>query len=293
MLQLCRMEGWDGYRYFLAVVRQGSISAAAETLRVNHTTVSRRIASLEAQLDTRLFERRKTGFVPTPAAAQLIAAAEQMEAGANHISRLSLAQDVRLEGPLRVTAPLAILHYVLVPALADFVRDHPRIELSVQGSDEITSLVNCEADVAVRVTSAPMETLHGYRICDSVSALYVAPAFLLKHGIEAGTAMSKDDLDWISQDEEVTRTSWHKRLFSRGRLVCRADNKLTAIDAAVQGLGVVELPKLIGRREPRLVQIPDYEIKSDKSIWLLYHRDLRNSARVRAFVDAIRAARIG
>ncbi|MDF1606995.1 LysR family transcriptional regulator [Hoeflea sp. YIM 152468] len=287
------MENWDEVRYFLAVVRQGSISAAAETLRVNHTTVSRRIAALEAQLDVRLFDRRKTGFVPTKEAAQLIDAAEEIEAGAMRISRLALAKDTRLEGVLRITAPLVLMHYVLAPIFAAFKRDYPDVELYLQGSDEIYNLINRESDVALRVTAAPMETLYGYKVADTYSGLYAAPSLLAERCVDAAQACSVDDLNWISEGEDVSRPSWHQHLFPNGRLACHCDNKLTAINAAVQGMGVIELPTVLGKAEPGLVRLQGYEVKSEKGIWVLYHRDLRNTARVQAFVSAMRAASIG
>jgi len=286
------MEDWDGFRYFLAVVRKGSISAAAETLRVNHTTVSRRIAALEQNLDTRLFDRRKTGFVPTAEAARLIAAAEEIEAGAKRISRLSLAQDTRLEGALRVTAPLVLIHYLLIPIVAAFGRNYPGIDLFLQGADEISNLINREADIAVRVTAAPMDTLHGYKICDNYSGLYAAPSLLAERGLDAASCLSADDLDWIAHDDDILRSSWHNRLFPAGRCACHTDNKFTAIDAALQGMGVIELPTLIGNAEPGLERLTGYEMKSSQGIWVLYHRDLRNTARVRAFVDSMRTAKI-
>ncbi len=291
MLHKRRMENWDDYRYFLAVVREGSISAAAQTLRVNDTTVSRRISALEAELDTRLFDRRRTGFVPTAEAVCLVPAAEEIEAGAKRISRLTLAQDRRLEGPLRVTAPLILLHYFLMPIAAQFSAAYPGITLHLQGADEIVNLINREADVAIRVTAAPMDTLHGYRICDSVAGLYASPALLARRGLHAATALAAEDLDWIAQDDDVARATWQGRFFPAGRQACHCDNKVSAIGAALQGMGVVELPVLIGDAEPGLERLPGFTTTSDRGIWVLYHRDLRNTARVRAFVDMVRSAR--
>lgn len=291
VLQKCRMEDWDGYRYFLAVVREGSISAAAQTLRVNDTTVSRRISALEAELDTRLFDRRRTGFIPTSEAVRLIPAAEEIEAGAKRISRLTLAQDMRLEGMLRVTAPLSLLHYFLLPIAAQFAAAYPGIALHLEGADGVANLINREADVAVRVTTAPMDTLHGYKIGDTVSGLYASPALLARRGLDASTALAAKDLDWIAQEDDVARGNWQGRFFPAGRQACHCDNKVSATGAALLAMGVVELPVIIGDAEPGLERLHGFEATSDKGIWVLYHRDLRHTARVRAFVDMVRAAK--
>lgn len=288
MVQKRRMENWDDYRFFLAVVREGSISGAAQRLRVNHTTVSRRIASLEARLDVRLFERRKTGFTATTEATLLMATAEEIEAGAGKISRLSLSGDTRLSGMLKITAPAMIVHYLLAPVLADFSKDYPEIELHLDSSDDVASLVNREADIAFRVTSAPTETLFGFKLPDSVSGLYSAPKYLEDRALNAANALKCDDLDWIAQDNELSRNSWHNRLFPKGRMACAVNSKPTAIATALCGMGVVELPVRIGNAEKNLVRLKGYEAKIDKGIWILFHRDLRNTARVRAFVSAVR-----
>lgn len=287
------MEDWDSYRFFLAVVREGSISGAAETLAVNHTTVSRRISALETQLDVRLFDRRRTGFVPTSEGAQLIAAAEVLEAGAKRISRLSLAQDTRLEGALKVSAPLVLVHYVLAPLVSKFASRYPDIDISLFGSDDISNLVNREADIAIRVTASPMDTLIGHKLADSFSGLYASPSYLEANGLTAENALERRDLNWVVQNEEVSRTSWHNSIFPDGKASCRTNNKVTAISAALQGMGVIEMPTMIGDSEPRLTRLAGYEEKSAKSIWVLYHRDLRHTARVRAFVDLLRSDPFG
>lgn len=287
------MENWDDYRYFLAVMREGNISSAAAKMHVNHTTVSRRIAALETRLDVRLFDRRNTGFTPTTEAAILFDAAQEVEAGAGKISRLSLSRDTRLTGVLRVTTPWVILNYLLSPVLSDFTTRYPDVDLRLDSSENFANLVNREADIAVRVTSSPLETLHGFRLADTTTGLYASPQFLKKNDVTADTALQRNDLNWIAQKEEISRTGWRNQYFPKGRMACGVDKKPAAIAASLADLGIIDLPIIVGDQENRLVRLKGYEAKSDKGIWVLFHRDLKNTARVREFVSTIRKTKLG
>lgn len=282
------MEDWDDYRFFLAVMRMGSASGAAQTLKTNHTTVSRRIAVLETRMGVRLFDRMRTGYFPTIEATRLLAAAEGMEASAHRLARLANAKDNRLTGKLVVTAPPVLIHYLLMPIVSDFRSIYPDITVHVDSTEKTSNLVSREADIAIRVTNAPLETLIGSRLTTNTNGLYVSAGYLDARSLTAKDGVDHDDLDWISVNGDDSDTSWQSRLFPRGREACRTDSKLTAIAAALSGLGIVELPQLIGDAEPRLVRLEGVELKSDKDIWILYHRDLRQTARVSAFVSEVR-----
>ncbi len=282
------MGNWDDYRFFLAVIRAGSVSGAAETLNINHTTVSRRISALEARLGFRLFDRMRTGYLPTAEATRLLPAAEQMEMNAHQLARLSSAQDARLSGTLAVTAPPALVHYLLMPIVARFKRLYPDINVHLDGTDKISNLVSREADVAIRVSNSPMETLVGKRLAANRSGVFATRSYLADRVLTERTATERDDLDWISVVGDEGHSRWQAQHFPRGREACKTDSKMSAIAAALAGLGVVELPELIGDAEPRLVRLEGIEFKPDKDIWIVYHRDLRQTARVNAFVTEVR-----
>lgn len=278
------MENWDDYRFFLTVARKGNVSAAASELGLNHSTVSRRISALETRLGMRLFDRLRTGFVPTAAAMTLIEAAEQLERGAHRIGRLANAKDARLAGKLTVTAPVAFLRYVLMPIAAQFHASYPDVELHLAGSDRISNLASREADIALRIADSPTDTLVGMRLAPNRAALFAAPDLLDRLDTDAASAGRLNDMPWISVEgcEDLSR------VFREGKATCHVNDKMSAIGAAVAGLGVVELPEMIGNAEPRLVRLGGIPAWTDKDIFILYHRDLRHTARVRAFVATVR-----
>ncbi|MFZ1492805.1 MAG: LysR family transcriptional regulator, partial [Candidatus Competibacter denitrificans] len=152
---------WDDYRYFLAIEQAGSVLAAAKRLGVNHTTVLRRIASLEKRLGVRLFERLRTGYTPTAAGEELrevIGRVQQMLINAEH----QLAgKDLQLSGIVRIATTDTLSSSLLLPHLGAFRRLHPRIQLQVVSSHQMVNLTHREADVAIRATNHPPDNLLG------------------------------------------------------------------------------------------------------------------------------------
>ncbi len=167
---------WDDLRYFLSVGRQGSLSAASKQLNVNHSTVLRRIASLEHKLGVRLFERHPTGYVMTLAGEELRArlanVADQIESAQRQLS----GRDIALSGSIRITTTDTLAHGLLTPYFAKFRRVQPGIQLQLTMSNAFFSLSKREADVAIRPSNTPPENLIGRRV--GRRPLFMAPALI-------------------------------------------------------------------------------------------------------------------
>jgi molybdate transport repressor ModE-like protein len=145
------MKNWDDIRYFLAVARGGSVRAAADALGVNHSTVIRRIVQLEKLLGSKVFEKLPSGYRLTPAGAEIVDLAEQMEAKSDQLETRIFGRDQGLRGKLRITLAPALASGLLMPDFARFSATHPEIELEVVASQGPINLVKREADVALRV----------------------------------------------------------------------------------------------------------------------------------------------
>jgi DNA-binding transcriptional LysR family regulator len=282
------MDDWDDIRFFLAVARTGRTTSAARHLSVNHSTVSRRIAQLEERIGTRLFDRLATGLMLTPAGNELIEAAEQAELNVSRFSLGASARDARLAGRLTVTAPPLLAYHLLMPMIGFFSSRNPQIEVEIKANDDFASLTRREADVAIRATSAPQDALLGHRLVTNESALFCSQAYLDARGFDAADAARRRDLDWIWFDRAKGRPAWASSFFPDGRIAARVDSKSTAAAAALANLGVVELPVIVAATNRALVRLPGLAVKSDRDVWILYHRDLRHTARVQAFVSDIR-----
>jgi molybdenum-dependent DNA-binding transcriptional regulator ModE len=149
--KLHHMIDWDDVRYFLAVARGGSVRAAAERLSVNHSTVLRHIAQMEERLGARMFEKLPSGYRLTGAGEEVLEFAGQMEAASNRLETRIFGRDQSARGLLRVTLVSPFATHLLMPDFAEFARLHPEVELEILPSDEPVSLMNREADVAIRV----------------------------------------------------------------------------------------------------------------------------------------------
>ena len=277
---------WDDYRHFLAIEQAGSVLGAAKRLGVNHTTVLRRIASLERRLGVRLFERLRTGYTPTTAGEELrdvVLRVQQALLDAEH--RLS-GKDLQLSGVVRVATTDTLSAGLLLPHLRAFRELHPRIQLQVIGSNQFANLTQREADVAIRATNQPPDNMLGRKIGLARSAVYGAPRYLRERGHD----LASDRHDWIGLDETLAHLPeyrWLERRVPPERIVLRLNNLLHKVAAVKDGHGIAPLLCFLAEREPDLIRLTEPEPLFDTDIWLLGHPDLRQVARVRAFMDFI------
>ncbi|MBL8254754.1 MAG: LysR family transcriptional regulator, partial [Candidatus Competibacter sp.] len=274
------------YRHFLAIEQAGSVLGAAKQLGVNHTTVLRRIASLERRLGVRLFERLRTGYTPTPAGEELrnvILGVRQVLLDVEH--RLS-GKDLQLSGVVRIATTDTLSHGLLLPHLRAFRQLHPHIQLQIIGSNQIVSLTRREADIAIRATNQPPDNMLGRKIGLARSAIYGALSYL----DERGHDLASDRHDWIGLDETLAHLPeyrWLERRIPSERIVLRLNNLLHKIAVVKAGHGIAPLLCFLAEREPDLIRLTEPEPLFDTDIWLLSHPDLRRVARVRAFMEFI------
>lgn len=274
------MRDWDDLRFFLAVARHGGVTAAAARLKVNHSTVSRRIAALEAATGAALFDRLPDGYALTAAGAAVLERAQTVEEAMAAVAMALSAHDTQLQGPLKVTAPVAFCTHVLTPLLAEFLRRHPAIEIALVPSDDVARLSRREADVAIRATRQPPENLVGRRLCGQATAVYGAHAYLAEIGRTGGPHR------WVAGLDDGPPPAV-EAAFPPVRTVCRVDGKLAALAAVKAGLGLGVLPCRLGDNDPALCRLPGFAPAPAPDIWLLIHPELRHLPRVRAFADYI------
>ena len=278
------MKDWDDYRYFLAVARKGSIRAAAAALRVNHSTVSRRIDAFEDRAHARLFERLPSGYVLTEAGEHILELVERIEADAIAVGRRLAGRDSELSGTLRVTLPNTIATRLVMPDLVAFSDAYPDIDLVIDVSLSMADLARREADVAIRVSNDPPGNLVGRRLVKYARAIYASEEYLARHDVVSGT----EKLEWIGWNDTVTKPQWVRESPYPDAVVRhRVPNTMAHLEAARNGMGICMLPCFIGDTEPTLRRLPPGHAEPDREIWLVTHEDLRRTARVRHFMDFV------
>lgn len=286
---------WEDLRYFAAVARGGSISAAARELGVNHSTVLRRLDSLEQSLGVRLFERLQSGYVMTGAGETLRGRLGAIEEDIGSAQRAVGGLDEELRGPIRLTTTDTLAHGLLMPYLQRFQEQHPAVQLQLVVNNSFLNLTQREADMALRPSNTPPANLVGRKVGAVATALYASRAYL-RRADRAGIA--RDDWAahrWVAPDESLAHLAaaqWLAERVPPAQVAVRADSLLTMVDAARHGMGVAPLLCLLADRERTLEQLAPPDPRFHTQLWVLSHRDLRNVARIKALsqflFDALR-----
>ncbi len=270
---------WDDMKLFLAVARCGSISGGAKQLGVQHSTVSRRLRAMEEKLGTRLVERKRSGYELTPAGDQIKQSALQIEREMLAVDETLLGKDANLVGPLRVSAINNMASSVLMPIFARFSATHPRVELHINVSNMDVSLAQREADIAIRLTNSPIDTLIGKRMLTVASTIYGNREYLENVRQRGGEPR------WIGVSCCQFHKSWTKQYGQQQAHSFYSDDTLLTLAAIREGLGVSYLPCFMGDTEPLLQRYSDPDPRHDLGLWVLLHPDLKRTARVLAFRD--------
>lgn len=266
-------DNWDDLRYFLALAREGSVSGAARQLGVQHTTVARRIQSLEKHYAIRLFDRTSHGYSLSADAHTLVAKAEAAEAAILQVQRSLQATDRRLAGAIRLTLPGGLYEPILAEDIADFCRHYPDIELELQVTKGLMNLAGREADIAVRFTATPPESLVGREI------------FKLRHGIYCSKTLTErcpSDIPLVLWGSDIELPAWAREYFPEARVGLRVDTLPSMYAAVAAGMGVARMPCYYpNSRNAAQVMLLPYELpRSGWGLWVLNHIDLRRTPRV-------------
>ncbi|WP_372749698.1 LysR family transcriptional regulator [Litorivivens sp.] len=275
------MKDWDDMRYFHAVAEGGSLSAASRLLGVNHSTVFRRMNQLEERLQARLFDRLDNRYQLTDSGRQLLTHIRQVANVMDEVERQVVGRDTLLEGSIRVTCPDTFLDWVVPEVVAAFCRRYPRITIELRAEQERLDLARREADVALRATNAPPDYLVGKRLGQMGWSFYAHPAL----GAVAATLPASDPAPLIAPEGkllQVPACQWLDKQLSRFQVTARAGSLRAAAALAKQGLGLALLPAEAGEG---LVRVAEPLRNFDTGIWILYHPDMRQNARLNCFVQ--------
>ena len=285
------MDDWNDHRLVLAVARAGSLAGAAKALGVDHSTVFRRLLSLEARLGLALFERGPGGFYgPTGAGARAAAAAERMEGEALGLARDLTGLDQRLSGRLRVTCSETLAYRLLTPWVARFRAAHPGVVIELAVDSRVLDLSRREAEVALRVARPREGDLWGRKLADVAWTVYGARDYLAAVPALSGPAdLPRHPLiGWDDGMSGVNAAAWLAEAAPAEAVVYRTGSLVNQFVAARAGIGLAALPCYLGDPEPGLARaFPDAVPALTREMWIVTHADLRQTARVRAFFDVV------
>lgn len=281
-----REPTWELYGTFLAVMREGSLSAASRALGLAQPTVRRRIEALEGALGAPLFTRATNGLVPTEAATAALPHVEAMATAARAVARMASGPAGAERGTVRITASEVVGAEVLPEILASLARAAPALSVELALTNRSEDLLRREADVAVRMVAPTQSALVARRVGEVAIGLFASVEYVAAHGVPARV----DDL----RAHRIVGPDRDRRALdalaaaglpvSAKDLALRTDSdlaQLAAVRAGV-GIGVAQVP--LATRDARLVRVlPRLAFPLD--VWVVMHEDLRALRRVRRVFD--------
>lgn len=277
---------WDDLRFFLAIARHKNLVGAATRLGVDATTVGRRIARLESELGSDLFDKEHSGYSLTPSGERLFTLAEEMERTAITAGRLISGERARFSGKVRISLSEGLATWIVAPALKQFAATHPDIQIEIAATNGFLSPSKREADIAVMLARPKRGNLVTRRLAEYQLGLFASHSYLKSHGTPAMAAdlsghkligyvpelIYADELRYLSEISEGLEPDYASSSINIQHRM------------AAGGLGVCVLPLFLAHQDPQLTRIvPDFAIT--RSFWLVVHKDLRKVARVSAVTE--------
>jgi DNA-binding transcriptional LysR family regulator len=281
-------QNWDDLRYFLAVCRTNSFVAAATRLHVTHSTVSRRISSLEASLETQLFLRTEKGCHLTPAGEALLPYAEQVETTSMNLVEHIHGKDSQLSGTIRIGAPDGLGNCFLATHLGQFQERHPNLEVELIAVPHYYSLTKREIDILITITKPISSSIVARKITDYRLGLFASQKYFSQQGeILAAKDLSGYHLiDYIEDLLYDENLRFLNELAPGQRAKFHISTLVGQMNAIVAGAGIGVIPYFMAHAEPTLVAVKP-ELHAERSFWLQVNPESRQLARVRATIDFI------
>lgn len=278
---------WNRARAFLVTAEEGSLSAAARALGMAQPTLGRQVDALEQELGLVLFERVGRGVTLTPGGVELLEHVRAMGEAATRVSLVAAGQSQTIEGEVLIAASELYAAHLLPPMIAKLRQDQPGIRLEVIAANTPSDLRRREADIAIRNFRPTEPDLIARKIKDAQARLYAAPHYLDRLGWPK-TAYDLRQAEFISMGDTAPLISALNGLglnISRSNFSVTAENHLVMWAMVKAGLGIGIIDSAIGDADADVVQVlPELE-PIMFPIWLVAHRDLNTSRRIRMVFD--------
>jgi DNA-binding transcriptional LysR family regulator len=281
---------WDNVRIFLAVARAGQFLAAARLLRIDHATVTRRITRLEQALGTKLFERRTSGCLLTPAGERFLTAAERIEGDMLRVQAELSTEDVTVGGTVRIGAPDGFGTLFLAPRLGKLMARHPGLMIQLVPLPRTFSLSNREADLAIVINRPEAGRLVTRKLIDYTLHFYAAKSYLAAHPAPRNAAelVQHVQVTYVQDLLFSDALNFVPEVFGPSFRRFECASALAQGEAVKAGAGIGILHDYAAYHDPELALVlPD--IGFDRTYWIASHADTHDLMRLRVVSDFIRA----
>lgn len=273
---------WGKLQSFLAVARAGRLTLAARRLGIDHSTLSRRIDSLEQTLQARLFDRSATGYVLTAQGERLLQHAEHMESVALDMQTEISGSSQRVAGTVRIGAPDGLGTFFLAPLLAQLAAQHPQLEIQLVTLPRAFSLSKREADLAIGLARPDEGRLHARKLTDYDLGLYASTSYLAAHTPprDVGELGQHRFIGYVSDLIYMPELDYLPMLSNDIHPGFTSSSLVAQFTATQAGHGLCLLPCFMADGDPQLRRVLPDEVTLQRSFWLIVHADMRNQARV-------------
>lgn len=278
---------WNDIVYFLEVARQKSLVRAAERLRVDHTTVSRRIRELEKSLNTSLFSRSRNGFHLTETGMNLLQYAEGMEGHANAIAEtLAGSEGADAGGAVRIASMEGIGSLYLTGIFGEFIQRYPSVLIELITDYRMLDLSRREADVFLSFFKPAGKRLSIQKLGEFRVSLFASTEYLERHGMPATISELEDHrfVDFIDELVHVQENRWLSDILRPHGTVFRSTSLVAQFRLASEGEAIAMLPSFVAAHDTNLIPVmPD--LFTVRDIWLSVHADLLHVSRIKAVMS--------
>lgn len=275
---------WNDLKILIALADKGTLKAASEQLNVNPTTVWRRIQQLESKLSTQIFIVSRQGYQLTEVGQAVLDSAKQIESLADGILLQSAVQHEKVQGLIRITAPSTLATITLPLWVSEFRQMYPDVEFEILESEHALDIEFREADIAIRASHTAPDNLIARKFRDISLSIYASETFLNSCGYDPALKLSEVEnlraIDYVQLDNPAVR--WYQKRIKHNAKSIYCNSISTALNAALNDQGIALLPT---DDSYDLIELYRLEAKYYSSLWMLANKDLRNTARIKAFWD--------
>ncbi|MEM1160748.1 MAG: LysR family transcriptional regulator [Pseudomonadota bacterium] len=284
------MLDWDTLRVVLALAREGTLIGAARQLDVNQATASRHLSRAEAALKAKLFNRRHKGLIPTEAGRAAIAAAHEIEDKISALHAKVHGADLSEDGQLHLSVPQNALSRNLSADIQSFQGRYPGIAFDINATDEEMDFADLDVDVVIRVCEEPPHSLWGYRISRVAEALYATDRFLSRWQGRMTEQPAAVELPFVAlaDSRQAERRAEVVSSFPEAKVIGTCNTADSFVSLVRSGVGIGQMMQYIAEPHADLVKVRDCGPGWSHDVWILTHRDHRETRRIRAFMDFIR-----
>ena len=280
---------WNQLKAFLETAETGSLSAAARKLGLTQPTLSRQVAAIEQVMGVTLFERVGKSMALTPTGLDLLEHARAMGAAAEALGLAATGSSQAVRGVVSVSATDVVASVLLPPLVKKLHDQEPGITIDVIPSNALSDLLRREADIAIRHVKPEQPDLIARLIREATAYFYASESWVNAHG-HPRSAEDAARLSFVGSDRSGQYLGYlrmHGLPLSEANFSCYADHSVAHWALVRQGMGIGVMMEEIALATPGMVRVLDDLPPVRFPVWLVTHRELRTSKRIRMVFDAL------